>query len=270
MPIHVHPPPPAPSPPPLPPVAGLASLFVGLAMATLGTLAASTGHVLFRLSSTVESDVPLMCRWRFFIACFLVVVVLSTCNGIALALAPLSMIAPFAGISMVWSVWFGHCGLFGVHEPLARLDVAWTALVLAGVVLVSWSESVGVRHKLSEADLLADAAEPLFIYCWLAFVLAGFGWLLLPISNQLRASYPVAATFTSALLGAAAAAFTQSFAKLSATAIALSTEPGASDGPPAWFVGLAVCGLVTSAPLDLLLLSRTIMAASLVLAVPLY
>ena len=160
----------------------------------------------------------------------LVVVVLSLCNSIALALAPLSMIAPFAGVSMVWSVWFGHCGVCGISEPLTLKDVACTVLILCGVLVISITESIGKRRKLTHADLLHHASNPAFVIFWMASSTMGIGWLLLPTAHAIRERHPLAGVFISALLGASAAALTESFVKLAATAVAL-----ASTGmPPLW------------------------------------
>ena len=98
--------------------------------------------------------------------------VLSACQGIAISYAPLSAISPFAGVSMVWSVSFGSCGMCGLpRERLRPLDMCAVLLVLSGAVAVSVSDTLGAHSELSREDLIIDARRPLFIGYWIVNVI---------------------------------------------------------------------------------------------------
>lgn len=216
----------------------------------------------------------MLCRPRFMIANFNIVGVLTACNSVALSMAPLSLIAPFAGLTMIWSAWFAHCGCFGVRERLHLEDVGCTALVLGGALLVSivGADALGAAPELSLdrrlSQLMADATSALFVGCWVTICILGYMWLT-PASNGLRKCWPVGSVFCSAFLGAACAALTTAFVKLFATAIAGALAGGVS-APPTWFIVEALVGVATCAPLDLLLLARTTGDYALALAVPIY
>lgn len=243
-------------------------LLVGLCLATMASFSASLSHLLFRRSSHAEQHLPWFLRWRWFLACFTLLAVHSTFATASLTLLPLTVTAPFSGVTMSCSVWLGHCGACGVSERLTLVDLAWTLCVLAGVVTVSVVEATVERQPLSQEGLLQVAGQPVFIAFWLVHTFAGYAWLLL--QRLVPSEAPLSSVFISAVLGAVASALTKSFAKLAGASVSLAFMNVASVDFPPWFFAASVAGLVTSAPLDLLLLSRTIMSANLVIAVPLY
>lgn len=273
---------------------------VGFLLAAIGTVCASLGHLLFRLSARLEAGLPLLKRKRWLAAAFLEAVILSVFNSFALQFAPLSMVTPCAGLSMVWSVWMGHVGCLGVHERLKCTDVVCSALVLCGVTLVAVSEGVGGRVQPTAKQLAADAGSVYFVAYWLVFATLGITWLS-GVGGAVRARYPIPSVFFSALFGAAAASLTQAFVKLlgglfhdetphwcakrTASSHAQRDRPGSSESFDATAIRPAAnssimplhrmyletaLGLATMAPLDLLLLGRTIQSAALALAVPAY
>lgn len=264
----------SPPAPPTAPAPEAAPLAAALLLALCGSVSASFAHVLYR-SSTLSGEAlrPIWRRPRFWVANVLIVGVLTACNSVALSMAPLSLIAPFAGITMIWSAWLGHCGCFGVRERLTPQDVGSTLLVLSGALLVSMMEAAGHRPDRPIAvrlGALMDAATgALFVVCWLSICVLGYAWIT-PLSNGIRRRWPVGSVFCSAFLGASCAALTTAFVKLVATAAAAGFDADGGVAPPAWFVAEALAGIATCAPLDLMLLARTTGDYALALAVPIY
>ena len=180
-------------------------IVVGLCLVTLNTLINSIGHLLFRRSAAVELHLPLWRRWRWATACFLIVCISSVSQTVALTLMPVSMLSPFAGVSMIWSIWFGHCGCCGVSERVTATDVALAVVVLFGVALVSVAGAAGARPDLTQEDLLEVTIRTDFLLVWLLLVVVGGIWAFSPLSQAVRQRAPVAAVCISAFLGMAMA-----------------------------------------------------------------
>ena len=253
-------------------VLGLALWQFGLVLVACNTFTTAVGLLLFKRSSDLESHRSLLLRPRFWCGIFFTVVVLAVTDSIAYSMTPLSLIAPFAGLTMVWSALLAHVGCFGFRERLTRTDVACTALVLAGVTLVT---SVGAHGDPDPtvAELQADFSSPLFL-CYAAFTYAAVtSWLavsLCPCGRPYRPSpKSVMVTMLCAYCAAACASLTQVFMKVLSSAVRVGTRDGAS----LWrepLLYIAAGGLATSAPTQLYLLNSSLASSSVTLAVPAY
>jgi len=110
----------------------------GIMMIICGCFSSAAGMLLMKLSSDVgEHEQPLWRRWRWGLGFLLLVVNATAIDLIAYGITPLSLIAPFAGLTIVFSTLIAATGLLTERElPTPRSFVA-TLLVLAGVTIVS-------------------------------------------------------------------------------------------------------------------------------------
>ena len=98
---------------------GLALWQFGLVLITITTFTTAVGLLLFKRSADVESHLPLWQRWRWWCGFFLTTILLAVMDSIAYAMTPLSLIAPFAGLTIVWSSLLSSLGCCGFHERCA-------------------------------------------------------------------------------------------------------------------------------------------------------
>ena len=111
--------------------------FIGVLLALLGCCSTAVGMVLMKHSTAVESELPFLQR-RFFLLGFVFLIVnASVIDVVAFSLAPLSLIAPFSGITIVVTSMLASSGLLYVRETLDVNDAASTAITLIGVLLAS-------------------------------------------------------------------------------------------------------------------------------------
>lgn len=128
----------------------------------------AVGNLFLRKSALEdESALPLLKRRQYLMGTFVLVGPLTCVNSVAVALAPLSLIAPCAALTTVWSVWLASCGFLGIVEPFSRDDVGCTLLVVLGIAMVTRSRPEGsVEMDASELSTAIGSAG--FISAWLA------------------------------------------------------------------------------------------------------
>lgn len=260
---------------------GLQMWQFGLLLITLNTFTTAVGLLFFKRSSDLEAHLVLWCRWRFWAGFFFTTVVLSVTDSIAYSLTPLSLIAPLAGLTMIWSALLAATGCFGFRELLTKTDVMCIFFVLTGVTLIS-TNGTHADDDLSLDVLRDDFYNPVFIVFASFSVLVILSWLainLLPVCQRFRPdSKSVAVTFGCAYSAAACGSLTQVFMKIISTTIRVSFQEGvgAADGSrsrhfwrePLFYISL--CGLVSCGPAQLYLLNSTLASSSLTFAVPAY
>lgn len=91
-------------------------LAVGIILATIGAVTSGIGMNLMKASSKLEVDRPWYCRPRLLIGVSLAAWINTSLDSVAFALAPLSIIAPIGGVTIVASVLFARIGLAVSHE----------------------------------------------------------------------------------------------------------------------------------------------------------
>ena len=234
---------------------------LGVVSAATGTLITATGNLYLRKSALEdEAELPLLRRRYWMTGTCLLVVPLTVFNALACALTPLSLLAPCAGLTTVWSVWLASCGCLGIVEPFSRYDVACSLLVL-GVTLVTSSRG----HKQEEHtidDLTDVVGSARFIGAWLIVVV--FGASLGPVKARMPSS---SAFVLTAFFGAMCAAVSQSFLKF--VSLAIHALLGGEHVPPL-VLAVGLIGLATSPPLNLYLLGETIASGTVLVAVGTY
>ncbi|KAJ1620054.1 hypothetical protein T492DRAFT_401754 [Pavlovales sp. CCMP2436] len=115
----------------------VAEWMFGISTALIGCFFAATGMVLMKASAQVEHRLPWHRRHRWMAGCFSLVVNATVMETIALALAPLSLLAPLAGCTMVFSTLLARCGAISHKEAVHETRWASIAITLVGVTVVS-------------------------------------------------------------------------------------------------------------------------------------
>lgn len=253
---------------------------MGIGFVAASCLFSATALVLMKASADLEGDRPLCQRYRWMggLSCMIGAAPLSV--G-ALASIPLSMAAPFAGLTIVFSLLLAATGLLSERELLSPSEVGCALLVLAGVTTVATS---GPRAPSGEPAPSVDAllsrfhdADFRLFACALASPIAF--WAPFVALPRLRPAWYAdfaarkTGTVASALCAAACGALSQLCLKVIAVCagrISLSGEPAADNPLERGGFWLAVCGLLLMAPLQLFLLDATLASASVSFGVPIY
>ena len=173
---------------------------------------------------------------------------------VALALAPLSLVAPFSGVTIVIASWLASSGLVFVKETLDWWDTTSTCIALVGVTVTSIFGS-HASPVYSAADLYAYFSKPAF-QAYLALSLSALAvlWLLYAANvAQLRTK---AAWFSIVLFSYTSAAFGSAsllLLKVVGSGIRVALQTGtAAFGSRLYVVSLAVLVLCALAQLAFL------------------
>ncbi len=112
--------------------------YFGLALMPVSCLCSSSGLLLMKSATEMRPDLPIYRNPRWLVGFFLLAVCATTVDVIVLGLLPLSVIAPFAGLTIVFSILLAASGwVTAEKEQVSRADAGAVVLVLAGVSLVS-------------------------------------------------------------------------------------------------------------------------------------
>ena len=251
-----------------------ASHALGVVLVVLGCLSSSIGLVMMKHSANAEADRPLWRRPWWWGGFMFLVVNATVIDIFAYAMLPLAIIAPFAGLNIVFSTLLAATGLLHVREPLMRSDVALIALTVAGVTTVS---ICGPREDEDDPEPLNGLTHQFVDPGFLVFAVGTCAFVLALVATQHTPSltrrcqltpHSPLLTTCNGLAAAACGALSQTFLKIVAEAIA-SKPPAPSPwaSPASW---ASLLGLVAAAPLQLYLLNSTLASSPVAFAVPLY
>jgi magnesium transporter len=247
--------------------------LLGIAIATVSCLLSTIALLIMKRSADTEVGLPI-CKRKLWLAGF----TLNTTSelvltSLAMSLAPLSLIAPVAGMSIVFSAILAHFGaVAGLRERLTGIDWVCTALVLFGVLLASafgpQNDKVPDYHRAQRA--FATPAMLFFTFTCLSVITCWTVFWLAPVFRKQRPSVDSLITsFFSGYSAAACGAFSQLFLKIIMVAVRtlINGESYPLGMPITWAsaVGLALC-----APLQLYLLNMTLASGAVTFTVPLY
>ena len=147
-----------------------ASMLVGL-LFSLGSTALSNIGILFqKLSADTEAHKPLCQRWKLWMGMFLILGSELGLTTVALALAPLSVIAPLGGLAVVFNALLARFGIVVHKEMMSVRDWLSTLCILVGVTLVAIT-GPGTAPDDATADLKvtipwrAPVVHSLWHYC---------------------------------------------------------------------------------------------------------
>jgi hypothetical protein len=227
-----------------------------------------------RIARSPQVGLPIW-RKRFWLAGFFFLVVNATIiDLVAFALTPLSLIAPFAGMTIVFSALLAASGLItgGVKEVIERLDMLVIGIILAGVTTVSL---FGPRSPEGDPPnmetMLTYFYNPPFVLFSVISSVVIFSFVTTQCFACGRAwlnEYAVLKTLCNAFTAAGCGALSQMSLKIVATAIRETVN-----GRPA-LMSLAfwasLFGLAAFAPLQLVLLNSTLANSPVSFAVPVY
>jgi len=140
---------------------------LGLGLMVVGTIASALGMLcLKRAHGPAFAHVPWYRNSWFWLGVLLFVVTAAGLDVVVFAIVPLSLIAPFAGLTIVVSFCFATIGCCGVRETPTKTSIVAVAFITAGVTICS----VFGPHdngELDPADLcqLFDTNPTLFALC---------------------------------------------------------------------------------------------------------
>ena len=257
-------------------------LVRGLSLQVVGCLFAATGLAFMKLSSERDGHMPMILRWRWWLGFLFLAILATAVEGVVLTLVPLTIVAPFAGLTILLSMLLAATGCISAQVPLRAADGCGGVLTVAGVGLVSFfgPNDAHADASLTFTSVLAALSNPHFMTFVTVALLSVGGWLGVYHAPSLRPLRALAdaANFSTALSAYAAAvcgALSQTFLKCVAVAIAhtlaLESPQAALSSvwlqPPMWG---ALGGLVVCAPLQLYLIDVCLASGSVTYAVPLY
>ena len=139
------------------------SYYAGMALIPIGCASSAVGLLLMKASQDLRPDLPPWRSWRWLLGFMLLGVVATSVDVIVLGILPLSVYAPFAGLTIVISLLVSASGLITQPpETLSASDVRSIALVLIGVTLVSaFGPEPSSSHVSFEAVLAAYTSPQL-------------------------------------------------------------------------------------------------------------
>ena len=240
---------------------------VGIGLATIGACTSGLGMNLMKSSKQLERDRPWWKRPRLLVGISLACWVNSILDTVAFALAPLSIIAPLGGLTIVASVLLARLGCAGKREDVTTLQWVCIWIVVSGVAVI---------------DIYGPRPEPVLNTTYVLDRYHESGW----ITYQLATLVVVASTYVgiymgklggpdlettiaTAVSGGMASGITQNLMKLLATVAAAFMLTGELPfGHPDFYC--AIAELIVVAVLLLHLLNMCIGSAAMSLATPLY
>jgi hypothetical protein len=247
----------------------------GIGYVAASCMLSSIALVLMKASADTEAEQPMWRRYRWLcgFACMLGAAPLSV---MALASIPLSMAAPFAGLTIVFSLMLAASGLLGERELLSRSEVACAMLVLAGVTTVALCGPRSDGHRPSVDELLGRFHDGDFLAFACVLLSPIVLWAPCLAIPRVRPAWYVSfnatklGTACSALCAAACGALSQLCLKVIAVCSAHIATGDPENPTTRGGFWLAVVGLLCMAPLQLFLLDATLGASSVAFGVPIY
>ena len=265
----------------------LQNVTLGLLLQVVGCTFAATGLAFMKLSTEKDGDMPMILRWRWWIGFLFLAILATVVEGFVLTLVPLTIVAPFAGLTILLSMLIAASGCISARVPLGVESYSGGVLTVVGVGLVALfgPNDAQAEASLSFESVLRALSNPqftLFISVTLISVGAWLAVVLVPPLRRVRALADRAnlATALSAYAAAVCGALSQTFLKSVSVAIAeshsLAADPTAASNawltdvwlqPPIWVAG---AGLVVTAPLQLFLIDVCLASGAVIPAVPIY
>ena len=217
-------------------------IWLGIILITIGCLSSAVGMLFMKWSMDVEADLQLCRRRRWALGFFFLVVNATVIDIIAFGITPLSMIAPFAGLTIVFTSLLASTGWLHVRERLSPTAIGCTALVLVGVTLVSIF-GPHPRDELPLVRMQANFVHPQFLGFAAVTITSVGTWLLVstlpPCAGCRPRSDGMLTTFLSAWSAAVCGALSQLFLKIVAVALKVRVErSGHGSGSPWSGLGL--------------------------------
>merc|ERR1719440_48101 len=94
--------------------------WLGVILCVLGCLSSAAGILLMKNSGDTESHIVFYRRYRWMCGFFLLIVNASLLDMLAYSLMPLALMAPFSGVTIVFSTILAQGGWFTAQEEITR------------------------------------------------------------------------------------------------------------------------------------------------------
>ena len=114
------------------------NLLLGIGIMVVSCVCAASGLLLIKSSGVVEAERTFFRRPRWLIGFTLLAGVASALDMIVYNLLPLSLVAPFAGFTLILTLFLASTGLLCAAEALSRAEVGAAMIVAAGVGTTSF------------------------------------------------------------------------------------------------------------------------------------
>lgn len=251
--------------------------YAGIAFAVSSTLATNLGILIQKASADIEKDKPLRKRWRFWAGFGLNLGSEALLTTFALALAPLSLVAPLGGLAVVFNALLARSGcVCGIKEDMGGLDWLCTGVVVAGVTMAAVFGPGGIedpnRDLMTTQRVQAAASEPLFVVYTVVSFSSMFVWLFFWKQScfpRLWRPHPetIAASIGSGFTAALGSGFSTIFLKVLTLQVGEWGEAWVVPVPLVW---VSFFALMVVAPLQLYLLNMTLASGGATFTIPLY
>ena len=248
--------------------------LLGVAFMVLGTLSSACGMLLLKRATLGPAPVPPWYKnvW-FWAGMSLIVVNASLLDIVAFGVTPLSLIAPFAGLTIVFSVVLVGIGCFGVREKPSTFSVISVGLIVLGVTMAA-TFGPHEDRALRPADMqvildghpgiaaLGFAGAPLVLFV----ALAQRQW---EVQSKAVLQSPIG-SLTAALTGALFGGLTQLLFKTCATAVLQFFQTGGNPWDSIGSMCLQLCCAASCAVGQVVFLNVAIASSPVAYAVPAY
>lgn len=111
--------------------------WLGVILCSLGCLSSAAGLLLMKASGETESELPLYLRRKWALGFIFLVVNATAIDMIAYSLMPLALVAPFSGLTIVFSTLLVQSGFLSVREDISRTKWVAIFIVCVGVATIS-------------------------------------------------------------------------------------------------------------------------------------
>jgi len=243
---------------------------IGIILIIFGALSSAIGLLLMKNSADTEKDLPLLQRRRWMLGFIFLVVNATLIDLVAYGMTPLALIAPFAGLTIIFSTLLALSGWLSQKEQVDTRQWVSIAVIVAGVTCVSSAgphssqdvteENIGI-HLLSEPFVIFACSSILGVVVSVIYWAFQDLWKL----DHLRQSKAV--VFLLAFGAASSGALSQLCLKEVSSALHSALQGQTFLQP---HVLAVILGLLAFAPLQLVLLNSTLINSPVVFAVPLY
>lgn len=243
--------------------------ILGMILVLLGCCCSAVGLVLLKHSTNVEEHLPLHRRPFWATGVVFLIVNASVIDVIAFSLAPLTLVAPFSGVTIVLTTWLASSGLLFVKETVDMWDVTSTAIALVGVTMTT-TFGPHVDEAKGANELAACFGQlDVHIFAAVSFGIFGLVWLLYFSTPWLREMMPFRIcvyAYTAALAGSAS----MLLLKVVGTSMRGYIESSYSmESVTGIFIG-SLLGLIACAIVQLSFLHRTLANSPVSYGVPTY
>lgn len=145
-------------------------VFLGLFLNVVGSFLSAGAFIVQKLTHNDESEVHMCCRWRWWLG-FLMLLTSGILEGISLSYAPLSIVAPLSGLTVILNTIFAVVFL---KETYRWIESVIVVLLAAGIGLTT-SFGAHTQAKHMDAEYLSHL---LFRDSMSYYYAGGFGLLI--------------------------------------------------------------------------------------------